>query len=368
MLSYWEQAETQRPYDLLVVGGGITGYTAAIEYKSYRPDMRVAVVERERVGTAASSKNAGFACVGSVTEMLSDLSSLGEERFKALIKQRWEGLRMLRMRVGDQMMDYNECGGYEVFRNYDAYQAAKAQVPMLNAILRTIIGTDVFVAQGEQPHFGFDKGTQLIENRYEGQLDPAQMMAGLRQIARTMNIETRCNAIDSLEEQTDVVLLKGEHYNLRSRHVIVAVNGLAKSLLDLDVKPARAQVLITEPILDLGWQGVFHIDAGYTYFRNVDDRVLIGGGRNLDFAGEETDKQEVTEMIQAHLERTLAEFILPGRSYIVDQRWAGTMGVGEEREPIVQRVSPRIIAAVRLGGMGVAIGSTIGSQAAHLAL
>jgi glycine/D-amino acid oxidase-like deaminating enzyme len=48
------------------------------------------------------------------------------------------------------------------------------------------------------------------------------------------------------------------------------------------LKPARAQVLITKPIDSLKIKGTFHMDRGYYYFRNIDNRVLIGGGRNLD--------------------------------------------------------------------------------------
>jgi hypothetical protein len=35
------------------------------------------------------------------------------------------------------------------------------------------------------------------------------------------------------------------------------------------VKPARAQVLITEPIDNLDVRGTFHLDCGYYYFRNI---------------------------------------------------------------------------------------------------
>ncbi|NNC82899.1 MAG: FAD-binding oxidoreductase, partial [Flavobacteriales bacterium] len=132
--------------------------------------------------------------------------------------------------------------------------------------------------------------------------------------------------------------------------------------------PARAQVLITDPIPELGWQGTFHYDEGYYYFRNVGERVLLGGGRNLDIEGETTSELKTTKHIQDALEKLLKEVILPDRVFVISQRWAGIMGVGPVKEPIVRYVSNRIIAAVRLGGMGVAIGTQVGSRAAHLAV
>jgi glycine/D-amino acid oxidase-like deaminating enzyme len=52
--------------------------------------------------------------------------------------------------------------------------------------------------------------------------------------------------------------------------------------------------------------------------------------------------------------------------FSVEMRWAGTLGLGKTRLPIVQKIEPGVYCAVRMGGMGVAIGSLIGKQAAEL--
>lgn len=353
---------------MLVVGGGITGYSAAIEFKTYRPDLRVGIMEKSTFETSASTKNAGFACFGSVTEMLSDIRELGEEGLFELVKRRWEGLRLLRTRVGDTAMSYNECGGFELFDDKVSSGKAEDSVQYLNKLLRPIVGSDTFRSVKEMSVYGFGITNPMIENRYEGQLDPTLMMNRLKQLARGMDIEILTVEAEAISEQPYEVLVKVGEVELRSHQVIVAVNGLASKLMDLPVKPARAQVLITEPITELGWQGTFHYDEGYYYFRNVGHRVLLGGGRNLDFEGEQTSSQDTTPLIQEKLEEMLKEVILPGRDFNVAHRWAGTMGVGPSREPIVKYVSDRVIAAVRLGGMGVAIGSLVGNQAAHLAI
>jgi gamma-glutamylputrescine oxidase len=151
--------------------------------------------------------------------------------------------------------------------------------------------------------------------------------------------------------------------------VIVCTNGFAKQLLPkLDVSPARAQVLITKPIKNLNLKGTFHYDKGYYYFRNIDNRVLFGGGRNLDFKGETTNELALTKNIQAQLDKLLQEVILPNTPYEVDMRWAGIMGVGNSKETIIQEISDKVICAVRMGGMGVAIGTLVGKEAAKLAV
>ena len=167
------------------------------------------------------------------------------------------------------------------------------------------------------------------------------------------------------EHHVEVELVNGIRFN--PKKVLVATNGFAKQLLpELDVQPARAQVLITEPIENLKIEGTFHYDAGYYYFRNIDNRVLFGGGRNLDFKGEETTDMEVTELIQNKLDELLKTVILPNTEYKVAQRWSGIMGVGEVKATIVKPISKNIYCAVRMGGMGVAIGSLIGKEAAEM--
>jgi glycine/D-amino acid oxidase-like deaminating enzyme len=84
-------------------------------------------------------------------------------------------------------------------------------------------------------------------------------------------------------------------------------------------------------------------------------RLLIGGGRHwqLDAVG-----------TSARL-RTLLTDLWPDAGNIAYE-WTGVLGVGAVREPIVEAVGPGVVAAVRLGGMGVAIGAGLGREAADL--
>jgi glycine/D-amino acid oxidase-like deaminating enzyme len=131
--------------------------------------------------------------------------------------------------------------------------------------------------------------------------------------------------------------------------------------------PARAQVLITKPIPNLAVRGCFHLDAGYYYFRNIGDRLLFGGGRNLDKDGETTEEFGETALIQNRLETLLKQVILPGLDIQVEHRWSGIMGVGPQKKPLLEQLSPNVTCGVRLGGMGVALGSQVGYELAELA-
>ena len=58
--------------------------------------------------------------------------------------------------------------------------------------------------------------------------------------------------------------------------------------------------------------------------------------------------------------------ILPNTPFEIEHRWSGIMGIGSTKNPIVKQLSSRVFCGVRLGGMGVAIGSHVGREVADL--
>ncbi len=154
---------------------------------------------------------------------------------------------------------------------------------------------------------------------------------------------------------------------LLAEQVLICTNAFAKSLLpDLDIAPARGQILLTEPIDGLKIRGAFHYDEGFYYFRNLDNRILLGGARNKYIHEEETFSADTSESVQQELEKFLKEIILPGIPYRVSLRWSGTMAVGKEKKPIVLKINDRIFCAVRMSGMGVALAPQLGKQVAGM--
>jgi glycine/D-amino acid oxidase-like deaminating enzyme len=88
----------------------------------------------------------------------------------------------------------------------------------------------------------------------------------------------------------------------------------------------------------------------------------------LDFNIEMTDAFGTTILIQNALKDLLHTTILPNQPVEIDTWWSGILGIGSVKQPIIKHISPNIVVAVRMGGMGVAIGSLVGEEAAHLIL
>ncbi|NRS90298.1 glycine/D-amino acid oxidase-like deaminating enzyme [Flavobacterium sp. 7E] len=367
-LSYWELKNWFSNVDYTVVGSGIVGLHAALRLRERFPDSKILVLEKGMLPHGASTKNAGFACFGSLSEIIEDLKSHTEQEVISLIEKRWQGLQLLRKRLGDAVIDFKPYGGYELFLNKDesSYTECMSKLPFINEILKPLFKTAVFAKEVDRFDF---KGIHeyLIFNPFEAQIDTGNMMQALLKNAYAENILilNQQTVTSFLDKGNGVEVALGD-FSFISKKVLFATNGFSSQITNGAVKPARAQVLITEPIANLDIKGTFHLDRGYYYFRNIGDKILLGGGRNLDFDTETTTEFAQTEIIQNKLEQLLKEVILPNQDFKVAHRWSGIMGIGNSKNPIVSQLSENVYCGVRLGGMGVAIGSLIGKELADL--
>jgi len=371
--SYWEHDSYFNSVDLAIIGGGIVGLNAAIAAKESNPALKVVVIEKGVVLMGASLRNAGFACFGSPSELIDDLKTRSAEQVFKLVEKRWKGLLALRSLIGDKAMEYEGLGGYELFDTEDSFKESVEAIAGFNKEISAITGEkETYRVTDEKINqFGFKGFSHMLENRCEGQLNTGKMIRALISKAAEADV-ILMNGLEvkDFKEEQDGVLISTSWQSFKAKHILFTTNAYTSQLLkDVEVKPARAQVLITAPIEGLKMKGAFHYDKGYYYFRNVGQRVLFGGGRNLDFEGETTTELETTDKIQSALEKMLSEKIIPGIHYKVEHRWSGIMGLGVgDKSPIVKTISPRVHCAVRLGGMGVAIGTLVGQEAAAMVL
>jgi glycine/D-amino acid oxidase-like deaminating enzyme len=365
MLSYWEQQSFLR-YNHIVVGAGIVGLSTAIELKEKFPKASVLVLERGLLPTGASSRNAGFACMGSLTELLDDTKYNTEDDILYLYEWRKRGLERLRKRLGDDKIGYNTNGSYELIHENEL--SALDSLEYFNRLLLPVTKQPAFRLANDkiqESGFSLTYTKALIENTCEGELHTGKMMRALTDyaISKGVEIKTGAEVCRFNEEENAVAVhiadpMRDEMLTFHCDNLCICANAFTKALLpDEDVVPGRGQVLVTEPVEGLKFKGIYHFDKGYYYFREIDGRVLFGGGRNLDFESENTTEMALNEMIQNDLNEKLRTIILPDTKFNVTQRWSGIMAFGNTKKPIIKKFSSGVYGAFRMGGMGVALGS-----------
>jgi len=372
MLSYWEKTQLLN-YDLIVLGGGITGIFCALEYRKLNPKSSIAILERGLFSNGASTKNAGFACFGSLTELIDDSKNMDNQSLRKIVQMRIDGLALLRETLGDKNIDLQWKGGYELF--FDKTPDALNQIDHFNELLRPIFKKNVFYWNNSKiKQFGFseDRVKHIIENPFEGQIDTGMMMRALRSIVNEKDISFFSNVtltdFDFSKDQNHLSLkLKNIDFNFHCNNLAICNNAFASQLFpSLKISPGRGLVILTEPIPNLRLEGTFHYQQGYYYFRNIKDRILLGGGRSVDFDTETTTSFGVNPKIKNQLIEDLQNFIFPSEKVSLDMEWSGIMAFGKDKTPIVKKHQNNIVIGVKLSGMGVAIGSEVGKKLAML--
>ena len=369
--SFWEHEVFYKDADIIIIGAGIVGLTAALNIKEKEPTSRVCILEKGHIPTGASTRNAGFACFGSISELKEDMLHIDREDVVETLKLRHEGLIEMRRWVTPDLCEYENLGGYELFTTdqEDLFQSCARLIPEYNQMMKEVLGISHTYSIKDGHVIGIKSKLPLIHNQYEGQLHPALLVNELIQKARANGVKVMFGmSVDAVEEEGNRVRVTcANDRSIMASQVIHATNAFSRKLLRVeDVIPVRNQVYVTQEISGLQLKGCFHHDRGYIYFRNVGNRVLIGGARN-QVDTESVDEFGTTDEVRQILKEFLESQILDAEVKF-EYGWSGIIATGSTKKPIIKRINKHHIAAYRLGGMGVAIGSMVGKKAAALAL
>jgi gamma-glutamylputrescine oxidase len=388
-ISVWEQSTYFAPKDMVIVGCGFVGLWTAYEAIHQNPKSNITILERGTIPSGASTRNAGFSCFGSVSELISDIQLMGEAAMLETVKMRYDGLQRIQEVFKAKEIDYNQWGGYELFQgkkikgsSAELYDISKLEsdIAYLNKILAPALKTPkkngkylpIYTnASKDIQKLGFQGIEALAFNQLEGQLNSAKLVLALQKAVQAKGVQilfgTEVKKFKS--HSKGVTITTNLEAPLETKQFLVCTNGFAKQLMpSIDVVPARGQVFVTEPINNLKFKGCFHFDEGYYYFRNLGNRLLLGGARNADFKNEKTYSLETSATIQKVLEDFMMQRILPkgSKKPKIELRWSGTMGMGSIKKPIIEQVQPNVYCAVRMSGMGVAIAPIVAKKALKL--
>ena len=221
--------------------------------------------------------------------------------------------------------------------------------------------------------YGFStKVTHLIKNALEGTVDTGKMMAALQhKVAQAGVLTFTQSTVEKIEStskgKTVYIETADGSVAFFARQVALCTNAFSRKFLtEEELEPGRGLVLVSKPHPAFHWEGSFHYHDGYNYFRTIDGRLLLGGGRHLDKSGETTLESGVNSTIEKALKEDIASLIAPGVAVEIDYMWSGVMAFGSSKQPVIKRIDNHLVAGIRLGGMGVAIGASVGQDLAAL--
>jgi glycine/D-amino acid oxidase-like deaminating enzyme len=132
----------------------------------------------------------------------------------------------------------------------------------------------------------------------------------------------------------------------------------------LDLVAQRGQVILSQRYNKPPFQGNIHAVEGYFYARcTPDNRILIGGGRHLDFKTEKSSEFQTNSLLTAALKEFAENYLLSGDSFEVQYQWSGIMGFADSgHKDYLLGSDGNIHYAVRLSGMGVALSPYVSNE------
>ncbi|MCW3089308.1 MAG: dependent oxidoreductase [Ferruginibacter sp.] len=370
-MSIWEKETFFEPQDVIIIGSGFSGLWSALHLKLLHPNYKVTILERGLIPTGASTKNAGFSCFGSPSEILNDARLMGKDDMWQLVRMRFEGIKEIRNYFSDEEIEYDDSGGYECFTdNSEDWHGCLSKLNWLNEGLKKITGKDnVFtVADKKLRQFGFHGFDHLVENKLEGGLHPGKLIKALLKKIQALNVQvfTGVEVMNYVKNGNYLSVITNHDIEFTAKKMLLCTNAFTQRLIpSIDITPNRGQVLLTSPIDDLPLKGIFHFDKGFYYFRNLGNRILLGGARNMAFNEENTLTIHTTELIQDALEQFIQQRLSTAPFTITD-RWAGIMAMGSEKLPIVKAISENVFCCVRMSGMGVALAPVAAKKVVQL--
>src|SRR5215210_4048239 len=105
-ISFWEKESFFAPQDVIIVGSGLVGLWSAFYLKKSHPKLKVTIVDRGLIPTGASTRNAGFACFGSLSELVSDAQTGSTDKMLHLVEMRFKGLERIQKYFGKKEIDF----------------------------------------------------------------------------------------------------------------------------------------------------------------------------------------------------------------------------------------------------------------------
>jgi gamma-glutamylputrescine oxidase len=301
--------------DVIVIGGGVTGCSCALQLA--RAGVRVRLHDADRIGGGASGRNGGFALRGAAPAYDALVRSLGRERARSLMALTESGLARLASLAGDA---FACVGSLRLAADHDELHALEAEHA---ALARDGFAVE-WVDELRPPLAGLYRGAIL--HPPDGTIHPGRWIARLAAAAAAAGAEL----LDGSPISVEVA-------RARADCVVVATDGYTSSLLPelaLLVVPTRGQVLATEPDGAVLYPRPHYARGGYDYWQQLPDgRLVLGGQRDADAAGESTVADATTPAIQDRLD-ALAERLL-GRPPAVTHRWSGTWGTTPDGLPLV---------------------------------
>ena len=340
--------------DVLVVGAGFMGRWLAWFLGKLPNPPHTLVIERDRFSYGASTRNAGFLTCGQASEMLADGREAGLDRVLETFLLRRKGIALVRGQFPGLELD--ECGSTDFD---EVTPPLRELLPVLNSAAGEVVYSvrDARLGAEVRP---------AVFNLADAGVHPVRLLR-LLQDGAGAEYAFGVNVLRIGDGTATLAAPSGRH-EVRYSRAFVCVNAFAGELdASSPVQPGRRQIIVTSAVQTQTDHTLGYLNRGYDYFRFVDGRLLLGGGRHRFKEAETTRELEGTQALRDYLQQ-LALRIVGHDNWRVEHHWAGIMGFMDGRHlggSPRRKLDDTTESVAGFGGMGVALAPVYAQQIAN---
>jgi glycine/D-amino acid oxidase-like deaminating enzyme len=357
--------------DVVVVGAGYTGLSAA--RRLAMQGASVLVLDREKAGWGASSRNGGQVLTGLKLDPATLVRRYGERRARDLFDAASESIVHLESVIAAESIDcdYQRTGHIQAAWKPAHFEAFRAE----QALLARVFGhsVDLLSRSEQRAEIASDAYHGVTIDPKSAALNPAQYVDGLAKAAsrRGARIATGV-AVDRLQRDAGgwrVVTADGE---IQARDVIVATNGYsdrASGALRRRLVPVGSYIVATEPqpaalaaALLPNRRMAFDSKNFLFYFRVTDDHRVIFGGRAEFTQPSEGTIRRAAAILRGGMTRVFPQL----ESAAVEYAWGGNVAFTRDQLPHAGRLEGAYVAAGYCGH-GIAMATWLGDAIGRMA-
>ena len=357
-----------RRCDVVIVGGGFTGLSAAAHLA--KAGSNVVLIEAHRFGDGASGRNGGQLGTGQRAWAEELEAEYGFARAKALFD--------LAEEAKAHLIEFAAANGIEI--DYMPGQLSVAHKPRYVDDYKA--HAEIMANRFGYPHISFmdakETAERLGSTRYfggtrdigTGHIQPLKLVIGTAKVAAEAGAhlfeQTPSTGITSSGGKVKVMTPNG---TISAEKCLIGVNAYGGTLEPVSaahIMPIGSFIGATVPLgaaskVLPGSESVDDSRFVVRYFRKSRDGRLLFGGREVYAVKDPKD-------IHIHIRRQIAELYPDLRDVEITHGWGGYVGITVPRKPFVREVMPNVISAGGYSGHGVMLSNFFGKLYAETVL
>jgi glycine/D-amino acid oxidase-like deaminating enzyme len=355
--------------DVVVVGGGFSGLSCALTLA--KAGISVAVLEAERMGWGASSRNGGMVLTGMKLDVETLIRRYGRERARQMFALSLEAINTVENIVNEEKIDcaFSRCGHLEMAwkpAHFEAFtRGAEMMAKEFGHPVQIISRADQHAEIGSQRYHGG------LLDELSASVNPAQLAMGLAKAARSagarMCERTRVLGVEAQGPKFVVHTGKGD---IKAEKVFVGTSGYtgqAISSLQKRLVPIGSYIIATAALPDgLAKQVsphnrmIFDSKNYLYYFRLTPDQRMLFGGRAVFRPESESSIRDSAPILR----KAMIDVYPQLKEFPVEYAWGGSLDFAIDNMPHLGELDG-IQYALGYAGHGVAFATHFGRLAAR---